>query len=165
MRMLIADADETYLEILQSYFWDRGCEVEIAADGLECMAILREFVPEVLVVERDLLWGGCEGVLALMQATAKLTDIPVVLVTNGDHDIPPQTNRLIATRLAKPFRLHDLLKRITHVTGAARFAESTQREKAITKVTDSHLQAYLQSQNDWGPSREYFPLGVAMKGI
>ena len=52
MRILIADNDEPRLGIVQSYLWDHGHEAEIAVDGLECIAILREFVPDVLVLDQ-----------------------------------------------------------------------------------------------------------------
>jgi DNA-binding NtrC family response regulator len=63
---LLADPDEVLLEIVQSFLFDRGHEAEVASNGLECMSWLRQFVPDVLVLDQDLLWGGSDGVLARM---------------------------------------------------------------------------------------------------
>src|SRR5438128_10427648 len=82
MRILIADRDEAALEILQSFLWEHGYETEIAGDGLECVAILREFLPDVLVMDRDLLWGGSDGVIASMRKDPRLANMPVILMGN-----------------------------------------------------------------------------------
>jgi DNA-binding response OmpR family regulator len=111
VRILIADADEVLLELLQSYFWDQGHEVEIAADALECMATLCHFVPDALVLDRELLWGGCDGVLAQMSDDPALAEIPTILITFDDpldEFIVPSNPPLVA-RLRKPYRLSELL--------------------------------------------------------
>ncbi len=110
MRVLITGADETFLEILQSYLWDRGHETEIATTGLECMAIVREFVPEVLVLGDELLWGGCDGVLALMGESFALVPKSVILISENRHyrSLPLGLRWSIVKILHKPFRLGDL---------------------------------------------------------
>lgn len=117
MRVLIADADEAFLEILQSFLWDRGHEVEIASDGLECLSMLHEFLPAVVLLDRDLLWGGADGVIAQMCEDPNLADIPVILVTDDDRSELPPGN--IHRRLRKPFRLADALACINSIGRAA----------------------------------------------
>lgn len=113
MRVLLADTDEVHLEIVQSFLWDRGHEAEIATDALECLSILREFLPDVLVLDRDLLWGGSEGVLAALQDDPLLPETPVILTTDGDLEEPlVGLARLPLACLVKPYRLGDLLWRI-----------------------------------------------------
>jgi DNA-binding response OmpR family regulator len=58
MRVLIAGSDAEFLEVVQSYLARHGHEGKIATDGLECIAMLRDVRPDVLVLESDLLWGG-----------------------------------------------------------------------------------------------------------
>jgi DNA-binding response OmpR family regulator len=114
MRILIAGGDLPFIEMLQSYFWDREHEAEIAADGLECSAVLRYFVPDVVVLEHDLLWGGGDGVMALMRSDEELADVPVILI--GDESRhhwkyvaagPP-----VIGWLQRPFSLGDLMRQI-----------------------------------------------------
>ena len=50
--------------------------------GLECVARLRERVPDVLVLEPQLPWGGGEGVLAIMGEIPRLANIPVMVLTS-----------------------------------------------------------------------------------
>lgn len=112
MRVLIADRDEVYLEVLQSYLWDRGFEAEVSASGVECMTILRHFVPDVLIIERDLPWGGSDGILAEMQDDPVLSEISVILIGDAHHEFEDTTGYPIASRVEKPFRLSELPERI-----------------------------------------------------
>jgi two-component system OmpR family response regulator len=107
MRVLIADADAALLEILRSFLRDRGHEVEIAGDGLECLSTLREFAPDVLVLDRDLLWGGGDGVMARMCEDPSLADVPVIFVADDDSSDKPRGLR--AGQLRKPLSLCELL--------------------------------------------------------
>lgn len=112
MRIVAADRDLAFLEILQSYLWNQGHETEIAVDGLECTLTLREFIPRVVVLGADLQWGGADGVLEEMAQHPLLHRVPVILI----GDTPEAGNfgdgRQIAKCLAKPFRLKDLRNEI-----------------------------------------------------
>ena len=58
-----------------------GFELATAVSGLECVARLRECVPDVLVLEPQLLWGGGDGVLAMMCEVPQLVTVPVMVLT------------------------------------------------------------------------------------
>lgn len=118
MRVLLADGDVDQLECLQSWLWDCGHEAEIAADGMECCATLPEFLPDVVVLERDLLWGGGAGVRDLMREDPALAGIPVILVADGGfapEDYESLSDPPIAGWLQKPFRPSDLLSQLATV--------------------------------------------------
>jgi CheY-like chemotaxis protein len=53
-----------------------------AFSGLECVARLRERVPEIVVLEPQLPWGGGEGVLAIMGEVPELATVPVMVLTS-----------------------------------------------------------------------------------
>jgi len=121
MRILIADSDHTFLEAFQSYMWDNGYDTETATNGLECSAILYRFVPDVLVIERELLWGGCDGVLAKMQDEPTLSQIPiVVLIANSNDEYESLSNPNVVAWMQKPFQLRDSLDQITWAVGMYR---------------------------------------------
>jgi len=119
MRVLIADGDRALLEILQSYLWDRGHEAEIAADALECIVMLREFAPHVLVLERELLWGGSEGVMAAMRGDSRLHQIPVILIADKRGGPDSMVDIRLVAWLQKPFRLSDLLGQLASASSLA----------------------------------------------
>ena len=85
-----------------------------ASSGLECVARLRERVPDVLVLEPQLPWGGGEGVLAIMCAVPDLASVPVMVLTScrdplvldrvahfpiSDYQVKPLTPDRLATRI------------------------------------------------------------------
>ena len=121
MRILIADADRTFLETFQTYLWDKGYDAETATNGLECSAVLYRYVPDVLVIARDLLWGGCDGVLAKMQDDPMFSHIPIiVLVTTPSDEYETLSNPSVVAWMQKPFQLRDSLDQITWALGMYR---------------------------------------------
>ena len=66
IRVLMADPDESLQPLYREPLLQKGFIVTAALSGLECAARLRERVPDVLVLEPQLPWGGGEGVLAMM---------------------------------------------------------------------------------------------------
>ena len=81
-------------------------------DGLECLARLRQETPQVLVLDLQLLWGGADGLLAVMRDHPVWAEVPVILTStdflpDGDSSFasPP-----VVQALAKPFSLAELLE-------------------------------------------------------
>jgi CheY-like chemotaxis protein len=118
VRILIADNDDFLLDTLQSFLWDRGHEAEIAADALECVTVLHEFVPDVLVLADELPWGGADGVMACMQDDPTLSRTAVVLLaSNGAPESSAASSRSV---LRKPFRLGELLFKLESLAETTR---------------------------------------------
>jgi DNA-binding response OmpR family regulator len=67
IRVLLADPDESLLAAYRGYLSQDGFEVALATNGLDCLAELRRFQPDVLVMEPALPWGWGDGVLARMR--------------------------------------------------------------------------------------------------
>lgn len=124
MRVLIADADEVFLEILKNYLCDNGHEAKGASDGLGCVTLLRDFEPEIVVLERELLWGGSDGVMAYMRNDPILSRTPVILTTDNIslEELGAMTKPRLVGWLRKPFRLNDLLRQITSIGSEVRSA-------------------------------------------
>jgi DNA-binding response OmpR family regulator len=114
VRVLIADPDESLLALYRDFLTRAGFEVATATDGLDCMAKLRSFAPNVLVLEPAQLWGGGDGVLARMREEADVSPAKVlVLSTRGnldrldrgsvlsisDYQIKPVSPALLAERI------------------------------------------------------------------
>ncbi|MFM7162017.1 MAG: PleD family two-component system response regulator [Planctomycetaceae bacterium] len=131
MRILVADGDPQLLRLMQVFLRGNGHEPETASDGLGTVQLLREFQPDVVILERDLLWGGSDGVRALMREDADLTQIPLILMaadlpagdgpaaragrsTGNGHSVPADLPP-IAGWLRKPLRLSDLAHQLDTV--------------------------------------------------
>lgn len=78
----MADPDESLQPVYRESLEREGFEVVTAFSGLECVARLRECVPDLLVLEPQLPWGGGDGVLAMMGEIPQLANIPVMVLTS-----------------------------------------------------------------------------------
>jgi DNA-binding response OmpR family regulator len=99
IRVLIADPDECLLDNYRSYLEHHDFEVATATTGLECVERLRDFVPDVLVLEPSIPWGWGDGILAMMHEERDIPLIPVVVLTYG-------RDRGVLYRLS-PFKIND----------------------------------------------------------
>lgn len=108
MRILIADTNETFLEKFQAHLWDNGFDAEITMSGLQCCAILDRCRPDIIVIEQELLWGECEGVITKLQSDPELSSIPiVVLVGEPREEWEGPTNPRVVAWIEKPFQLSE----------------------------------------------------------
>ena len=108
MRVLIAGCDATLLEELQACFWSCEHDAEIAENAIECVTILRQFAPKLLVIVDELLWGGADGVIAFMLEDPKLSKTRVVFLSSADGLRSSATTLLLRVHL----RLRELLARL-----------------------------------------------------
>ena len=124
VRILIADPDEYLLASYGEHLRQRGATVVTATTGLECMERIRDSVPDVLILEPVLLWGGGEGVLALMQEYPEIRPAFVILLTQSrnrslqyrlssfdidDYQNKPLTGKRLAERISRLLRHGDTL--------------------------------------------------------
>jgi DNA-binding response OmpR family regulator len=84
-RVLLADHDDNLLATYREFLLRDGFDVVTATDGLDCVAKLRSFRPEALVMDADLPWGRGEGVLAMMYEDPKVPLIPVLVLAGSHH--------------------------------------------------------------------------------
>jgi DNA-binding response OmpR family regulator len=112
--LLIAEGDAELCDVYQRFFTERGYEVETASDGLDCLAKLRRAMPAALVLDRELRWGGGDGVLAWLREQRETSALPVVLTTtDGDCiDVFPDIKPPVVKFLPKPFGLTALLESV-----------------------------------------------------
>jgi len=103
-----------YRQVVESL----GHKVHVASGGVQCIALLEEQNPDVIVLEAPLFWGGADGVLQNVQQNSRLGAIPVILVAAGTGTI----DWLCLSR----FRIDNLLFR---VPTAQELAEAIARVK------------------------------------
>lgn len=63
----------------------KGFRVMTADHGLECLEVLNLISPDVIVIEPELLWGGGDGVLAILSENPERQRIPVLVLTTGSN--------------------------------------------------------------------------------
>jgi DNA-binding response OmpR family regulator len=119
-RFLIADRDPTVREECRRYLAARGYEVDVAADGLQCIALLRATSPTVLVLDPEILGGGGDGVLDWLCDEAPLAPFTVLLI-NGQAcgRIPERLHSMVAGRLERPRGLRELVQFVNRLEDEA----------------------------------------------
>lgn len=115
MRLLIANVEEPFVEVLQTHLHHDRHQTRIAFDGLECLDLLESFAPDVLLLDALLPWGGSDGVLAEMDADPLLRTIPVVHLGDSLEHLNEWNFPNVVAKLQRPLHMTELVQ---HLTGA-----------------------------------------------
>jgi DNA-binding response OmpR family regulator len=111
-KLVIADSDTDLCHVFQRFLTDRGYEVEIASDGLSCMEKVRRLRPAALMLDRELSWGGGDGVLAWLREEWPISAPAVVITASARYvlDVAVDLTPPVVKFLPKPFLVRDLLE-------------------------------------------------------
>ena len=110
--LLIADDDPELIEVCQDYLTRCGFRVLTASGGVECLSIIRDESPAVVVVSVDLLWGGADGLVDYLRDESRRRTVPYVILTGctTEGNVAALYNQPCAFRyLRKPFVMRRLL--------------------------------------------------------
>ena len=99
-----------------------GHQVSAVSGGVECIARIRAQLPDLLILEAPLFWGGAEGVLqALQENGLQSNNLPVILVATGVGSIDwfGLSQFRIENLLFRVPTAHDLAQAIAGVAASA----------------------------------------------
>jgi two-component system alkaline phosphatase synthesis response regulator PhoP len=108
-KILLVEDDTILVEMYQAKFELEGHEVRVATNGEECLAILKEFHPELILL--DILMPKLNGfhVLKEIKKQPDLRQIPIILLTNlGQAEVD------MNQELAKALGVNDYLIKSHH---------------------------------------------------
>lgn len=80
--VLVANADGAMSHLEDRCFSNAGYRIETVRDGLACMNRMRQGLPDLLLLDQELPWGGGDGVLACLREETAFARVPVVLVAD-----------------------------------------------------------------------------------
>lgn len=106
------------MSVGHNYLTEHGFEVATAM-GVECVTLLHELNPDVVVLDTNLLWGGADGVLAHPRVRNN-TRMPVLLLTFKDAISPGGRSQIVppvVSALEKPVTLENLLEAVWFAAG------------------------------------------------
>ena len=144
--VVMADPDAGLQDMYREALAEKDIEVVAAFSGLECISRLRDRVPDALVLEPHLPWGGGDGVLAMMSEVPQIANVPVIVLTSS-HD-PHVLNRVgrfpVCSYHLKPLEPNRLAEKIRVMLQAPRrpvtLAEQPGRmEMSIAKRTGGQV--------------------------
>lgn len=116
--ILIADDDCESTRLYENYLNRCGYRVLTASGGVECLPIIREESPVVIVVAVNMPWGGADGLLDCLSEKPGLQCGPNVILTGymADENVTALCEMPCVFRyLRKPFlmgRLVDYVRAI-----------------------------------------------------
>lgn len=113
-RVLVVDDDESIRELVALVLEDAGYAVATARNGLEALAQVPAFEPDLVLL--DLNMPVLDGWQTRARLGEDLPQLPVVFMTAGHHPPTEAARHAAAGSLPKPFDLDQLL------TLVARFA-------------------------------------------
>jgi CheY-like chemotaxis protein len=144
-QLLVADSDACVLDRCRSYFTNRGYQVAAAADALECLDSLRRIPPDIMVVERELPWGGGEGVLVcLREDDFRWPQTVIVTTSELAGDLPPRLDPPVKAVLRRPYSLGTLFETIRR----AQYGETQLAARFLRNA--QQVAARERRQREWG---------------
>ena len=108
-KILLVEDDTILVEMYQAKFELEGHDVSVATNGEECLSILKDFQPELILL--DILMPKLNGfhVLKEIKKQPDLRQIPVILLTNlGQAEVD------MNQELAKAMGVNDYLIKSHH---------------------------------------------------
>jgi DNA-binding response OmpR family regulator len=127
-RVLIAEDDDSLRRLLELRLDADGFEPLTACDGVQALALMREWIPDIVVC--DVMMPHLSGISVVREMREReiTSSVPIVLLTARcfDEDIQEVMNLGGVTYMAKPFdfrrlkeKLHSLLVAERAAPGAA----------------------------------------------
>ncbi len=117
--VLLVDDEHAIIDALSGILEDEGFRVVTAANGREALARLEEGLPDVALV--DVMMPGMDGreLVQRMRADARLSRIPVVMMSAVPHFILKREKELACDDFfQKPFDLWQLIARLRELSEA-----------------------------------------------
>ncbi|MGH8898476.1 MAG: response regulator transcription factor [Egibacteraceae bacterium] len=114
-RLLVVEDDPNILELLSASLRFAGFEVRAAATGLEAVAVAREFLPDLVVL--DVMLPDVDGFAIVRRLRAEGRELPVVFLTARDATEDKIAGLTLGgdDYVTKPFSLEEVVARIRAV--------------------------------------------------
>jgi DNA-binding response OmpR family regulator len=118
-KVLVADDDDMSLAMVNMYLGSKGYEVLTAKDSLEAIRLLKEFKPDLLIL--DILMPFMSGLemLSYIRFNFLIENVPVIIMSvMGSEEVKDAADKLGAYYyITKPFEMEDLVLMIDKIPG------------------------------------------------
>jgi two-component system cell cycle response regulator len=132
-RILVVDDETISRESLREALRDAGYDVRTANDGASALALMQDFVPDLVVSDLSMPHLGGYGLVQCIREGAQVPDVPIILISSHDDT----QSRVHGFRfgaddfMAKPIDLDELLAR------AARHLNRSKHERESVRLSVS----------------------------
>lgn len=118
LTVLVADDEFAVLEVLSMALEGEGHRVLKAGDGADALRILSTQPCDVVVCDENMPVMNGHGLVAALQADAKLATLPVILMAESWGQPLPKIDGALV--IGKPIRLADLFAHVERLGKARR---------------------------------------------
>jgi two-component system response regulator (stage 0 sporulation protein F) len=120
-RTVVVDDDAVTRQLLVELFEEEGYEVRAAADGVEGLAVLESWQPDVVVLDAVMPRADAVAFRAAQSGLPSVRDVPIVLLSaSGAEELDQMARQLgAAAALPKPFDVDELLTVVGRVVDGA----------------------------------------------
>jgi DNA-binding response OmpR family regulator len=118
-RVLVADDDTNIAELVQLYLSKQGYECDLAFDGTQVQALLKDHEYDLAVL--DVMMPGANGI-QIVRNLRRYSDLPVIFLTARSSDIDKVAGLQLGADdyVTKPFNPWELVARVEAVLRRAR---------------------------------------------
>jgi len=137
IRVLVVDDEVNLSDLLRMALQNQGWEARTAANGQEALNLVREFAPDILVL--DIMMPGIDGMEVLRRVRSAGNDVPVLFLTAKDA-VEDRIAGISAggdDYLTKPFNLEEVVVRL-HAMARRHVAAATAAD-TLLRVGDLTL--------------------------
>ncbi len=118
-KVLIVDDEEDILMVLKARFEEKGFEVSEAVDGQEALNVVKENMPDIIILDEMMPKISGFKVCGLLKADARYSKIPIIIHTARvahEEDIELSKEVGADDLVSKVIDFEDLLKKVEDLT-------------------------------------------------
>lgn len=112
VRVVVVDDERNVAELLAMALANEGWQVESAENGQQALNVIREFGPDVVVL--DIMMPGVDGLEVLRRLRASGNDVPILFLTAKDG-VDDRVEAITSggdDYVTKPFHLREVVARV-----------------------------------------------------
>ena len=135
-KILVVDDEQNIIDLTRMYLEQEGFHVEIAMDGAEALAKVKESPPALMVL--DIMLPEVAGFEVCRQLRTS-SDMPIIMLTARDEDIDKIVGLELGADdyLTKPFNPRELVARVKAIL--RRSDPKPTREQEPLQIGDIHI--------------------------
>ena len=109
-KILIVDDDNSTLNLLRSFFAGKGFDVQTAVDGVEGLEKVRQWGPDIVLLDVMMPRMDGYGFVREMKKDAKLRGVPIIVLTAREMMRDVFVQEGIKDYVVKPYDPEELFK-------------------------------------------------------
>jgi diguanylate cyclase (GGDEF)-like protein len=151
-RILVVEDDFDISNMLRIYFTGQGFEVSVAPRGNDALAMTRQSLPHLIVL--DIMLPDMDGyaVCKQLRTTTRTSHIPIIFLTQKDE----RSDKIAGLELGaddyitKPFDIEELKLRVTNAIARQERESQTDPRTGLPsgRLIEDHLRRIIRTQ-DW----------------